>query len=134
MSGPLDLRRVLVPLDFSALSEQALPHAKALAAKFGGKITLVHVIESGRMLAGFSRLPSRSNILDPQAFTSWLSFPDAVPRRLGRVCLRLNRLRERQEAGRICQIAGSQVSKIRRILGGFTGIKPCRKIITPIRT
>jgi nucleotide-binding universal stress UspA family protein len=48
MSSLLNIRRILVPVDFSAASEQALRHATALAAHFGGKITLVHVIESGR--------------------------------------------------------------------------------------
>lgn len=38
------LRHVLVPLDGSNLSEQALPYAQAITAK-GGKITLVSVIE-----------------------------------------------------------------------------------------
>ena len=38
------LRHVLVPLDGSNLSEQALPYAEAVVAK-GGKITLVSVLE-----------------------------------------------------------------------------------------
>ena len=54
MSSLLNIRRILVPVDFSAASEQALRHATALAAHFGGKITLVHVIESGRYVADFS--------------------------------------------------------------------------------
>jgi nucleotide-binding universal stress UspA family protein len=37
---------ILVPLDGSAFAETALPHAGALAAKFGCKITLVKVFET----------------------------------------------------------------------------------------
>ena len=35
-------RRILVPLDGSALGEAALPHAEALAEKFGAALTLLH--------------------------------------------------------------------------------------------
>ena len=56
MSSPLHLRSILVPVDFSTSSEQALRQAKAFAAKFGGKITLVHVIESGRYVGEFTEL------------------------------------------------------------------------------
>lgn len=37
---------ILVPLDGSTFSETALPHASALAAKFGSKMTLVKVFET----------------------------------------------------------------------------------------
>ena len=56
MSSPLNLRSILVPVDFSPSSEQALRHAKVFAAKFGSKITLVHVIESGRYVGEFTEL------------------------------------------------------------------------------
>jgi universal stress protein A len=50
----LMFQRILVPVDFSGASEGALRHASALAAQFGGKITLIHVIESGRYVADFT--------------------------------------------------------------------------------
>jgi len=37
-------KHILVPLDGSKLAERALPHATALAHKFGAEITLVQVI------------------------------------------------------------------------------------------
>ncbi len=38
------LRHILVPLDFSGKSRQALRYAAPLAQKFGGKIVLLHMI------------------------------------------------------------------------------------------
>ena len=40
----LKLRRILVPIDFSGFSRQALRYAVPLAVEFGAKITLLHVI------------------------------------------------------------------------------------------
>ena len=50
----LNLQRILVPVDFSGPSELALRYATAFAARFGGKIALVHVIESGRLVGELS--------------------------------------------------------------------------------
>jgi nucleotide-binding universal stress UspA family protein len=41
----LKLRRILVPLDFSGLSRQALDFAVPLAKQYGGKIILMHVVQ-----------------------------------------------------------------------------------------
>jgi nucleotide-binding universal stress UspA family protein len=41
----LKLRRILVPIDFSKESQDALPHAALLAREFAAEIALVHVIE-----------------------------------------------------------------------------------------
>jgi universal stress protein A len=41
------LRTILVPLDFSGKSRQALRYAAPVAQKFGGRIILLHVIASG---------------------------------------------------------------------------------------
>lgn len=38
-------KRILVPLDGSACSEAALPHAQALAEKFGAELVLMRVVE-----------------------------------------------------------------------------------------
>src|SRR2546428_10483629 len=35
-------RRIVVPLDGSALGERALPHAEAIAERFGAALTLLH--------------------------------------------------------------------------------------------
>lgn len=39
------LKRIVVPIDFSETSAQALPYAAALAEQFGAEIILLHVIE-----------------------------------------------------------------------------------------
>ncbi|HET9522903.1 MAG TPA: universal stress protein, partial [Terrimicrobiaceae bacterium] len=49
-----ELQRILVPVDFSGPSELALRYATAFAAHFDGKIALVHVIESGRLVGELS--------------------------------------------------------------------------------
>jgi nucleotide-binding universal stress UspA family protein len=40
-----DIKRILVPVDFSSNSQRALDYAQGLAAKFGAAIHLVHVCE-----------------------------------------------------------------------------------------
>src|ERR1700722_5600429 len=44
-SKPLLLRRILVPIDFSKNARRALCYAIPLAAQFGARITLLHVVE-----------------------------------------------------------------------------------------
>ncbi len=46
------IHKVLVPLDGSAIAEQALPHAEAVARTLGSKILLFHVFEPMRKYAG----------------------------------------------------------------------------------
>ena len=40
------MRRVLVPLDFSEISQKAVPSAAALARAFGAELCLLHVVET----------------------------------------------------------------------------------------
>ncbi|HEY3284669.1 MAG TPA: universal stress protein [Armatimonadota bacterium] len=42
---PWHLQRLLVPLDGSRLAESALPAAQALAERFHGSVTLIHILE-----------------------------------------------------------------------------------------
>jgi nucleotide-binding universal stress UspA family protein len=44
-AAALKLERILVPMDFSSASEQALDYAVTLASKFEARITLIHVVE-----------------------------------------------------------------------------------------
>ena len=41
----LQIRSILVPVDFSAPSVKALKYAAAFAERFGAKLTLIHVVE-----------------------------------------------------------------------------------------
>ena len=42
----LDIRRIVVPIDFSASSRKALQYAAATALEFGAEVWLVHVVQS----------------------------------------------------------------------------------------
>src|ERR1041384_242376 len=44
-ASPIQLKVILVPIDFSAPSRKALDYAVPLAKRFGAKLTLVHVVE-----------------------------------------------------------------------------------------
>ena len=48
----LDIKRILVPVDFSANSEVALDYARAMARRFGAALHLVHVCEVPEMANG----------------------------------------------------------------------------------
>ena len=48
----LDIKRILVPTDFSAPSEPALDYAAAMARQFGAAIHLLHVCEVPAMVTG----------------------------------------------------------------------------------
>ena len=52
------LRRIVVPIDFSETSAQALPYAAALAEQFGAEIILLHVIEWVAVPAELGAAPS----------------------------------------------------------------------------
>jgi nucleotide-binding universal stress UspA family protein len=51
----MSLKRILVTTDFSSCSKTALPHAAALAQRFGAEILLVHVVPTSSP-AEFSHL------------------------------------------------------------------------------
>lgn len=42
---PIEIRRIVVPIDFSQPSEVSLEHARELAATFGATLSLLHVVE-----------------------------------------------------------------------------------------
>lgn len=48
----LDIKKILVPTDFSANSERALDYANAMASRFGAAIHLLHVCEVPAMVTG----------------------------------------------------------------------------------
>jgi len=41
----IQLKKILVPLDFSSPSQNALRYARRFAEQFGGEVTLLHVLE-----------------------------------------------------------------------------------------
>jgi universal stress protein A len=44
-SAAIDLKRILVPVDFSPLSKKAVHYATRLARQFGAELNLFHVVE-----------------------------------------------------------------------------------------
>lgn len=56
----IDLRRLLIPTDFSKFSANALAYAAAFAEKFGAELHLLHVVQSYAML-----VPDSLNVVPP---------------------------------------------------------------------
>jgi nucleotide-binding universal stress UspA family protein len=56
--GSLHLKSLLVPVDFSECSGNALDCAKSLAAEFGSQIGLVHVIEPSGIFSNLQLIPA----------------------------------------------------------------------------
>ena len=48
----LNLKKILVPVDFSAMSKKAFQYAVRLASQFGCEIVLLHVVEPVEAIAG----------------------------------------------------------------------------------
>jgi nucleotide-binding universal stress UspA family protein len=48
----LHLKRILVPVDFSAMSKQAFQYALRFAEQFGCEVVLLHVVEPESVIAG----------------------------------------------------------------------------------
>lgn len=64
-------KRILVPLDGSACSEAALPHAEALADKFGAALILMRVVEP-------TPLPSPMTTMAPMDGGLWVADPPGM--------------------------------------------------------
>ena len=58
------LKKIVVPIDFSETSAQALPYAAALAERFGAEITLLHVIEPLPLPADSGYVPASTQSAD----------------------------------------------------------------------
>ena len=52
------LKRILVPVDFSAPSQQAFGYALRFAKEFGSEVTLLHIVEKHGVGSGLSELPA----------------------------------------------------------------------------
>jgi nucleotide-binding universal stress UspA family protein len=62
-TSAIRLQRIVVPIDFSATSVQALPYVGALAERFGAEIILFHAIETRTIPAELGYLPA--DVRDP---------------------------------------------------------------------
>jgi nucleotide-binding universal stress UspA family protein len=73
--APLDIERILVPIDFSASSDESLEYARRLAARCGASLELVHVVN----------VSAGDGLLGPGDPTVWERAIDAARTRLGRM-------------------------------------------------
>jgi universal stress protein A len=62
----LHLKKILVPMDFSAPSQRALDFAVRLAKQFRSAVTLLHVVEKTAVGSGFADIPSKLDFSDEQ--------------------------------------------------------------------
>jgi nucleotide-binding universal stress UspA family protein len=60
----MDIKKVLVPVDFSSPSTLAVNHGVALACKFRAKLSLLHVVEASSLL--LYRFPSEAEKVETQ--------------------------------------------------------------------
>jgi nucleotide-binding universal stress UspA family protein len=61
---------ILVPLDGSDLAVAALPAAKAMASKFGAKLVLLTVVETGAATLALGANAAAGGMTDPAAITT----------------------------------------------------------------
>jgi universal stress protein A len=65
-AGAIHLKQILVPVDFSNPSQQALRYALRFAKEFHAEVTLLHVVEKTAVGSGFADVPSRFAYLDEE--------------------------------------------------------------------
>ena len=75
----IDLKRILVPTDFSKFSQNALSYAIALADKFGAELYLLHVVQNLGVM-----IPDMVNVVPP-IMPSNEQMTSAVREALGKV-------------------------------------------------
>lgn len=63
----IELKRILVPVDFSDPSEQAIRYAMRLAKHFGADITLLYVLEESAAVAPLPNMPVGSSYSEEEA-------------------------------------------------------------------
>lgn len=62
-SAALKVTNILVPIDFSTTSHQALEYAVPIASQFEAKITLVHAVETFSLAPGMTYVPVDGRLL-----------------------------------------------------------------------
>jgi nucleotide-binding universal stress UspA family protein len=60
---PVRLKKILVPIDFSAPSKNAFKYAVRFAEEFGGELTLLHVLEPQSM-TGLMAIPEATGFVE----------------------------------------------------------------------
>ena len=121
----LRLRRILVPLDFSGQSRQALAFAVPLAAQYGGRIILVHIVEPSPVYtpypgeAGLVRVDTRSIEESSEETLTQMAGALVPPELLGKTIVRTGRA----YAEIIAAAEELDVDLIVMATHGYTGLK-----------
>ncbi len=121
---PFKLKKILVPIDFSTLSKDALPYAVVLAGHFGAEIILVHTVEKfpmdyllGRELANQTFVP-----LMKEAETNLERFAEELDQATGVKATAV--VREGRPFEEICDAAkDGDADMIVLTTHGYTGLK-----------
>ena len=120
----LRIRKILVPVDFSEPSTQAVHYARAFADQFGSQVTLLHVVEPMLYPAELGYVPLATPDLDEQRMGEMKKRLDqigAVLRKSAKVETMLRLGRSWRE---ICDVAKSgEYDLLILSTHGYTGIK-----------
>lgn len=79
-NGPdiLNIRKILVPIDFSAASERALAHAVPIAKRFHAKITLLYVCQAEFYANEFAHIPVEESTTSLESIASSKIPPELI--------------------------------------------------------
>ncbi len=120
----LRIRKILVPLDFSESSQQALHYAKVFADQFGAAVTLIHVVEPMLYPAELGYVPLATQDLDQQRMDELKSRLNQLATHLGKAAKVETILRLGRSWREICDVAEAGKFDLLIIAThGYTGIK-----------
>lgn len=120
----LHIRKILVPLDFSEPSHQALHYAKVFAEQFGADVTLIHVVEPMLYPAELGYVPLATQDLDQQRMDELKARLNQLATHLGKGTQVDTILRLGRSWREICDVA--QDGKFDLLIiatHGYTGLK-----------
>lgn len=120
----LHIRKILVPLDFSEPSHQALHYARVFAEQFGASVTLIHVVEPMLYPAELGYVPLATEDLDQKRMDELKARLVALSEQLGKDVKADTILRLGRSWREICDTAENGDFDLLIIAThGYTGIK-----------
>jgi len=120
----LRIRKILVPLDFSEPSHQALHYAKVFSDQFGAAVTLIHVVEPMLYPAELGYVPLATQDLDQQRMDELKTRLNQLGAHLGKGAKVDTILRLGRSWREICDVAEEGEFDLLIIAThGYTGLK-----------
>lgn len=137
--APIRVRHILVPLDFSGASRQALDYAALLAEQFGAKITLIHVVPPQIVYEGSMAIPDEAELMAAANNTMTSRASELVPPLLlknavvrnGRPCAEIVRFAQEQDVDLIVMTTHGYTGLAHAFLGS-TAEKVIRNAPCPV--